>query len=91
MPWVPPGLLWELGCLSKDTAVIGFYRSTTRNAEGWSVSSLILISIQHTVAAQSRIVPLLVENVSARLGWVRLEAEKRKARTLCTCFKGNAA
>lgn len=60
-------LLWELGCLSRTTAVIGFYRAH-QECRGWSDPLLILISIQHTVAAQSRIVPLLVENVSARLG-----------------------
>ena len=40
------------------------------------------------MAAQSRKVPLLIENVNARLGWVRLEAE-RKARGCMYLLKGN--
>lgn len=86
MPWVPsrPALGVRLPFKGPQLSLGSIGHS--RNAEGWSVSSLILISIQHTVAAQSRIVPLLVENVSARLGWVRLEAE-RKARGFMHLFQ----
>ena len=49
---------------------------------------MFLVFIQHSVAAQSRKVPLLIENVNARLGWVRLEAE-RKARGCMYLLKGN--
>ena len=61
---------------------------------------MFLISIQHSVAAQSRKVPLLIENRNAqsrkvpllienrnaRLGWARLEAE-RKARGFMYLFQ----
>ena len=38
------------------------------------------------MAAQSRKVPLLIENRNARLGWARLEAE-RKARGFMYLFQ----
>ena len=87
MPWVPSRAALGVRLPFKGPQLSLGSTGHTRNAEGWSVSCFsFLFSI--VWPAQSRKVPLLIETVNARLGWVRLEAE-RKARGCMYLLKGN--